>query len=216
VGAPALGEWVVAKRGALVSRWEDELVDAFVAELGEVDGPGVDALITAWSDGLGALSPRLELRERLLRSAPSEGRYERFVAQVAALMDLDARGAAALLDGIDRPSSWVPGPLPDVSLYHVQGGPRVADAITGFVRLPQNAVFPEHRHLGDEAVLVVQGSFVDGVTGAIHRPGDVVHMPAGSAHDFRARPGPALVYLVVVRDGVQIGDVVMRADDPRM
>ncbi len=197
-----------------MSRWEDELVDAFVADLGEAEE--TDALVAVWADQLGGVRSRVDLRDRLLASAPTDGRYERFVAEVATLMDLDEAGAAALLDGIDRPSSWVPGPLPEIGLYHIEGGPRVADAITGFVRLPQNAVFPEHRHLGDEEVLVIQGSFVDGVTGAVHRPGEVVHMPAGSAHDFQARPGPALVYLVVVRDGVQIGELVMRADDPRM
>jgi hypothetical protein len=50
----------------------------------------------------------------------------------------------------------------------------------------------------------------------VHRPGDVVRMPASSAHDFRARPGPALVYLVVLETGVRIGDVVLRADDPKL
>lgn len=197
-----------------MSRWEDELVDAFLADLGASDG--LDPLVDAATWASGAAPLPAGMREAILASARTEGRHERFARDVARLLDVDEGRARELLDGIDRSESWVAGPLPDVSLYHLEGGPQVADAITGFVRLPQNAIFPEHRHLGDEAVLVVQGSFVDGVSGAIHRPGDVVHMPAGSAHDFRARPGPALVYLVVVRDGVQIGDVIMRADDPRM
>jgi quercetin dioxygenase-like cupin family protein len=82
--------------------------------------------------------------------------------------------------------------------------------------MPQGAVFPEHKHLGDEAVLVVQGSFEDGVSGRVYRAGDVVRMGAGSSHDFRARPGPALVYLVVLAEGLQIGDAVFGPDDPAM
>lgn len=192
-----------------MSRWEDELVDRFLAELPEDD---VDALVSA----LGADSaPLASIRDALLAEARTEGRFDRFAARVAELLDLDERQASALLDGIGCVESWTDGPAPGVDVFHVQGGPKVANAITGFVRMAGGVVFPEHRHLGDELVLVIQGSFEDGVTGRVHRAGESVPMPAGTAHDFRARPGPALVYLVVLEDGLQIGEHVVRADDPR-
>lgn len=194
-----------------MSRWEDELVDPFLADLSDEDG--IDALAEGISE---EIVPRASLRDAILAAAKVDGRLDRFAALVAELLDVSEARASSLLDGIARPDAWIDGPVPGVSLYHVQGGPKVAGAATGFARMSGGVVFPEHEHLGDEVVLVVQGSFEDGVTGRVHRPGDVVRMPAGSAHDFRARPGPALVYLIVLQTGVKIGEHVLRADDPRL
>lgn len=195
-------------RGVVVSRWEDELLDAFLAELPE---ESVDTLARVGPD----VRPSASLRDALLADAQTEGRFDRFAATVAGLLDVEPERARALLDGIGRTTSWTDGPVPSVDVYHVEGGPAVADAITGFVRMSAGVRFPAHRHLGDEVVLVIQGSFEDGVSGRVHRAGEAVSMPAGSEHDFRARPGPALVYLVVLREGLQIGDEVLRPDDPR-
>ncbi len=194
-----------------MSRWEDDLVDPFLADL-EDQAVELGALALALED----VAPPASLRDAILGAARIEGRLDRFAALVAELLDVSEARASQLLDGIARPESWTEGPAPGVTLYHVEGGPRVAGSVTGSVHMPAGAEFPEHEHLGEEAVLVVQGSFEDGVTGAVHRPGDVVRMPAGSAHSFRARPGPALVYLVVLGVGVRIGELVMRADDPRL
>jgi putative transcriptional regulator len=193
-----------------VSRWEDELLDAFLADLPE---DGVDALVAA-VEGEGVAPPAL--RADLLREARLEGRFHRFAARVADLLDVSEETARALLDGIGRAESWGDGGVPGVDLYHVEGGPAVANAITGFVRMSAGADFPEHTHLGDEVVLVIQGSFQDGASGRVHRAGEAVHMPEGTAHGFRVRPGPALVYLVVLQEGLKIGDMVRRADDPDM
>ncbi|MCC6523859.1 MAG: cupin domain-containing protein [Polyangiaceae bacterium] len=161
------------------------------------------------------LSPSRGLRGRLMQSTAS-GRLARFAVRVAALLDLGAAEAAALLDAVDRPSSWGPGPGPGIALFHVAGGPAVRGAIAGFVRIERGQAFPSHRHLGPEAVLVVQGAFRDEASGAVVRAGDVARMPAGSEHALAVVPGPALVYLAVVADGVDIGGLVLRPDDGRL
>lgn len=161
------------------------------------------------------LAPSLGLRGRLMQSTAS-GRLARFAVRVAALLDLGAAEAAALLDAVDRPSSWGPGPGPGIALFHVAGGPAVRGAITGFVRIERGQAFPSHRHLGSEAVLVVQGALRDDTSGAVVRTGDVARMPAGSEHALSVVPGPALVYLAVVADGVDIGGLVLRPDDGRL
>lgn len=196
-----------------MSRWEDELVDPFLSDVSEED---VEGVVSAIDRELAEVAPAPSLRDALLSIARTEGRFDRFARVVAELLDVSEARATELLDGIAREDVWVGSPIPDVRLYHLEGGPKVAGAITGFVRMPQGAVFPEHKHLGDEAVLVVQGSFEDGVSGRVYRAGDVVRMGAGSSHDFRARPGPALVYLVVLAEGLQIGDAVFGPDDPAM
>lgn len=192
------------------SRWEDDLLDPF---LGDLPDGEVESLALALSE---EVAPRASLRDAIVGAAKLEGRLDRFAALVAELLDVSEERASALLDGIARPESWTAGPVPGVTLYHVEGGPKVRGMATGFTRMPAGTVFPEHEHLGEETVLVVSGSFEDGVTGRVHRPGDVVRMPAHSAHGFRARPGPALVFLVVLDVGLKIGDLVIGADDPRL
>ena len=77
--------------------------------------------------------------------------------------------------------------------------------------------FPPHTHLGDEAVLVIQGYYVDDVSGQEYGPGDVARLPGGSAHSFSVlAASTGLLYLAVIQEGLQIGDEVMRYDDPRM
>lgn len=195
-----------------MSRWEDDLIDEF---LSEVPPDEVEALSEALA-GTGAGPGATDVRARLLSDATTEGRFERFVSAAADLLDVDAAKMRQLLDRIGDPSSWYASKLPDVSLIDLEGGPRVADAITGFIRMPAGAVFPEHAHLGDEQVLVLQGSFLDGVSGQVHRPGELVELPAGTAHDFRVRPGPDLVYMVVAQRGIRIGDEDIGPDDPRV
>lgn len=191
-----------------MSHWEDELIDDFLADVPDED---LEALGAAT---LGAASPAPELRARLLASATLAHRFDRFAAGAAELLDVDEATARSLLDGIADPSSWHGSPVPGVELYDLAGGPAVADAIRGFVRMQAGAAFPEHEHLGDETVLVVQGSFEDGVSGEVHRAGDVVRKAAGTRHDFLVRPGPDLVYLVVLPTGVRIGDQVIGPNDP--
>jgi quercetin dioxygenase-like cupin family protein len=188
-----------------VSHWEDELEDRFLAELDPADAEALARL--------GRGKAPSDLRAKILAGASLEGRFDRFAAQTAELLVIDEARAKALLDGIGRAESWEPSPLPGIDLFHVDGGPGTEDAITGFVRIPAGAGFPEHEHLGDEAVLVIQGSVEDTVSGAIHRPGDVARMAAGTAHGLKVRPGADFVYLSVVQRGVKIGDAVFRPDD---
>lgn len=189
-----------------MSHWEDELEDRFLAELAPADAEALARL----AEGGAAPSG---LRAKLLANATLEGRFDHHAASVAELLNLDEARAKALLDGIGRPESWQASPIPQVELFHVEGGPGTEAAITGFVRMPAGAGFPEHEHLGDEAVLIVQGSVLDSVSGAIHRPGDVARMPSGTTHALQVRPGPDLVYLSVVHTGVKIGDHVFGPDD---
>ncbi|UJR82262.1 cupin domain-containing protein [Sandaracinus amylolyticus] len=157
---------------------------------------------------------RKEPRDRLVASARATSRFDDLEREVASLLDLDVRAAGALLLRVDDASSWTEGPAPGVRLFHVEGGPAVASAVTGFVRVEAGREFPEHEHLGDERVLVIQGALRDS-HGHVVRRGEIAPMPAGSAHSFEAIGPLPLVYLVVVRDGVRIGHDVIGPDDPR-
>jgi quercetin dioxygenase-like cupin family protein len=198
------------------------IVEAEVSEPSEVDpfvreclqaGIGIDVVGAALGASCDLRRPSPGARARLL-GATESGRLGRFAAAVGRLMDVAEHGARALLDGIDRATSWEPGPADGIALFHISGGPAVANAVTGFVRVRAGVEFPRHTHLGDEVVLVVQGGFRDGEDGSTAHVGDEVRRTAGTSHALTALDGPDLIYLAVIQDGVDIGGQVMRAGDP--
>ncbi len=170
-----------------------------------LSGSGLPVGVEGLTDALAALSlglvpaaPATDGRARLLAAAASpERRFAPFIARLARLIDVAQDRAAALLASLARPDVWERF-TPAVELVHLDGGPAVADADVGFVRVAAGGAFPVHRHLGPERVLVLQGSYRDS-GGDVFRAGDIVDLPAGSAHDFVALDGPDLVYAVVVR-----------------
>ncbi len=188
----------------------DDFLDRFLLEF-----EGADVL-PVLSELQPSRQPSPNLRARLLQQATHEGRLSRFAETAAEMLDLTSEAAQALLDRIDDPSVWSPGLAPAMTLFHVQGGPRVQGAITGFVRIESGAGFPDHEHLGDEEVLIIQGTCLDSIEGKVYRPGDRVRMASGSAHSFEVRPGPAFLYLAVVFNGIRVGDQDLRPDDPRL
>lgn len=154
------------------------------------------------------------LMERLRQSAAQTPRLGHHGADVAAALGISEAQAVDVLRHVDSPERWSGSPWPGVSLYHLEahlpGVPLLQEAIVGLIRVAAGTTFPDHEHLGEEEVLILQGSCAFNDADGVARPGDRVVRHAGSHHDFTVRPGPDLVYLAVVRGGVRFGDVVMR------
>jgi quercetin dioxygenase-like cupin family protein len=67
--------------------------------------------------------------------------------------------------------------------------------------------FPEHEHLGEETVLVLQGAFTEPGSGRTVRAGETDVLSAQSSHTFHAPPdGPDLLMLQVTAVGVRVGE----------
>lgn len=198
-------------------RSDDPALDAFLDEALDgdaLDGDAADAL-SVLLDDLTPIAPPPSLRARILDAAVPAGRLQRFAATLARMLDVGVAKAEQLLDTFESMPGWEDGPLPGCSRsLWVAGGAATLGSIRGFIRLDPGVTFPEHRHLGDEQVLVLQGSFVDSVTGATARPGDLITLPAGTEHAFTVVDGgPPLLYFVVVREGVELGGVAVRHRD---
>ena len=147
----------------------------------------------------------LELRARLMAALPHTSRFERFADAVAQLLDIERARALRLLDQLDRRDLYNEL-MPGIELLWVQGGPRVADAVRGFVHVAAGVDFPEHEHFGLEHVLVLQGSFIDPSRNLTFRPGDIDTMPAGTSHlHIVPADGPDLLVLSVIQKGVAVG-----------
>lgn len=158
-------------------------------------------------------TPDAGLLERIYRTTKAEARFERFADAVATLLDVSRPRALAMLERLEEEAAWERGFLPGMVLQHAAGGPAVEAAVTGFVRLAEGSVFPEHEHLGTERVLILQGRCQDGESS--FGPGDYVEMGAGSVHDFRVLPGPDFLYLAVVDVGLKVAGMVIGPEDPR-
>ncbi len=139
-------------------------------------------------------SPAL-LHSRLVTSVASEP-YAPLVPRLAELFDVGRDTVGRLLRKLSDATAWVEM-APGILLLHVDGGPRLAGAEVGFVRIAANQSFPPHRHLGEEVTVVLEGSYLDS-RGATFGPGDRVANSRDSSHSFRAGPERDLLFAVVV------------------
>ncbi|MBX3249336.1 MAG: cupin domain-containing protein [Myxococcales bacterium] len=155
------------------------------------------------------------VRARLLESSHREHRFPDLVSLIARDADLPAVCAADLLCAVDDPSRWSPGPAPGVTLLHFDGGPKTADAITGFVRVEPGHFFPEHDHAGVEIGVVLQGALRDTATGAVHERGARVVTHPGTAHALEVVSRAPAIYLAIAHVGVIVGGQLIGPDDAR-
>lgn len=186
---------------------ERDLLEELVAE--EAD---LAAALSSLEDALPKAAPSSALRDRLMNGATLEGRFDRHISQVEELLDLGPTRAKELLDSIDTPGVFAPE-LPGVEFYWLEGGPKTRGCVRGFVRVDQSAELPDHGHLGEENILVLQGVYIDDSGRRLH-PGEVLSSPKDSTHGFGvARGGADLLMLVVVRGGYEIaGQVILPRD----
>jgi hypothetical protein len=193
------------------SRESARILDAFLEETLEESDARLDFELLLAAE---PARPSSALKDRLLGTLAVTHRFDDLEARVAELADVSRERARALLLEVDERSVWEHGAFPGVDIFHFTGGPTVANAITGFLRVAPGVAFPEHEHVGDEKVLVMTGALEDS-TGAVYHPGAVVEMPGGSHHAFRSL-GPALLLLMtVVQGGVIIGGERIPPGDPR-
>jgi quercetin dioxygenase-like cupin family protein len=151
------------------------------------------------------VEPRVGLRGAVLGTIASRSRLAGFLDRLATFFDLAHERAAELLrEASGDARSWQALPGSAARLFHLAGGPRVAAADCGLVRLEPGARFPGHRHRGDEWSLVLAGEAVEEETGARWAPGDLVHRSVETAHAFSAVGSEPLVFAVVLYGGFEL------------
>ena len=110
-------------------------------------------------------------------------RYAPFFDRLGKVWDLPVDRVVAVLERAKSPGAWRKAALPGLRLLDVAGGERVRDADVHLVRFSPGMRFPRHRHPGDEALFVLEGSYRD-TSGRVVGPGDLHEMAAGSEHGF--------------------------------
>lgn len=164
----------------------------------------------ALRDALSALVPPAKappqlLRERLLATVVRPRlRFAPLFGALCELFDLGDTDLAGLFERAASPNAWQSSAVPGTELLHLQGGPRVALADNGLVRVAAGARFPTHRHLGLERVLVLDGGYRDEPSGRLYLPGDWQEMPAETTHAYTALPERPLLFAVSLVAGVDV------------
>lgn len=171
---------------------------ALAAELGTYqDAAG------SLGEGLAPVTPSPDIKARLLASVGG-GRFEAFATRMAGLFEVTVERARELLGLIERPASWVTQ-LPGIALIHFEGGPALANADCGFLRVAAGTIFPPHTHLGDEMVTVLAGQMKDLVSGHIVNPGEDYGQKTGTTHYFQAVGDEELIYASRALEGIEVG-----------
>lgn len=153
------------------------------------------------------MPPSGDLRARLLAALEPDTRFEGFIDRLSRLFDLPASHIRELLVSLDKlqESTWVESGMEGILFRHLDGGPRVAAADCGFVRVEPGCSYPAHRHLGEEWKLILTGEAQED-SGKIWVPGDLVYKSAGSTHAFRLIGDEALIFAVVLHEGFALLD----------
>jgi len=142
------------------------------------------------------------------KTTPFGGYLDSFMV----MFDLDMDRSSEILKKAASQDSdtFASCPIPGAQLFYFSGGPRVATATCGVLKIAAGAVFPSHQHEGDEHVLVLQGHATEN-SGRIYQPGDVVHQKQGSRHSFRAHSDGPLLFAVVLEKSNKwlIGQIVL-------
>lgn len=157
----------------------------------------------------------VDLKKRLMQTINNAHPLDRFCSKVARLLQISLERASTYINQLNNPQSWEMLPLPGVSLYHVEGGPNLSNAITGFVRLRRGAVFPDHEHAGVEHLLVLQGTLLNSGKDA-YGPGDIFIMDEDTHHYLEAGPDEDVLYLSVIDKGIRMFGVFIDPDSPLM
>lgn len=205
----------------MTSRVLDLLPEYILGTLSEADRRDVEAALAgspelraeaaSMADAFGALAlalppapPAPHVRARLLASIQGPERFMPFARALAGHFDLAVERVQALIRAIDdQLTVWDQGPMPGIELMHFSGGPRVATADVGFVKLPKGLHFPWHRHLGREINYVMQGSLRD-YDGKVYGPGEAIIKETGTEHEFFVGDDAGALIAVVVFEGFEI------------
>jgi anti-sigma factor ChrR (cupin superfamily) len=160
------------------------------------------------------VAPSPAVKTRLLASV-GLGRFEAFAQRLGTLYDVTVEKAREILGLIERPSSWEPQ-IPGVALVHFQGGPAYAAADCGFIRLAPGAIFPPHKHIGDEACVVLEGALRDATNDRTLKAGDEYFQATGTQHYLINEGDVECIFAARAMHGIEVAGAPARPSKPRV
>lgn len=168
----------------------------------------LDTLQQATGQLITPVAPAASVKARLMASVGG-GRFETLSQRMASLFDVTVDKARELLGLIERPASWEAS-APGIGLVHFDGGPACAGADCGFVRLAPGATFPLHKHLGEEASLILAGTLRDATSGRVLAPGDELLQAEGTEHVLVNEGTEDCIFAARAMNGIEVAGAPAR------
>jgi len=155
------------------------------------------------------VEPSPDVKSRLLASIGA-GRFDAFADRMAKLFDVTVARGRELLGLIERAVSWEQQPVPGIALVHFDGGPAYAAADCGFIRLAPGAIFPPHKHLGEEVSILLAGSLRDATNNRVLHAGDELVQAEGSEHYLICEGTEDCIFAARAINGIAIAGTPVR------
>lgn len=174
--------------------------EATAVERAVAADPALAAELDSYLGMIPPVAPSPGLKAQLLASAGG-GRFETFSTRMSSLFDVSVDRARELLALVERETAWE-HPVPGVHLIHFAGGPAHAAADCGFVRVDPGGTFPWHKHLGEEIMVVLEGTVRDH-RGQTWVPGDEIAQNLDDEHELIAGPDGVL-YVARAQNGIEV------------
>jgi anti-sigma factor RsiW len=146
------------------------------------------------ASALPPVAPSPAVRRRLLDSLHGPDRFCAFFGPLARYFDLGVEAVRNLLARIDDPTAWEASPSPWIKLIHFEGGPALAGADAGLVRVSAGKIFPRHSHQGPELAFVLEGRMIK--NGRTYLPGDIDEVSTDEIHEYTVGEEQDLVVMV--------------------
>jgi quercetin dioxygenase-like cupin family protein len=159
----------------------------------ELDPLVLDALASA----LAPKAPAAGLRARLFGRIGGRDRFLPFIDRLITLFDLGEDDTRREIDALTDPTAEWEDLIDGCRFRDFEGGPALGEAHAGLIRLQPGSVFPNHRHVGTERMLLLQGRVRD-TAGNEYRAGDAIVSDDGSEHEMVAIGDEEVIYAAVV------------------
>lgn len=145
------------------------------------------------------MAPSMGLKQTLMASLNTKTPFHGYVERFMKYFDLKRSDVEALFNTlVNSPDTlFESSPLPKTYIFYFDGGPSVAHATCGLVKIKAGSIFPAHTHQGKEWMLILQGTAVNN-KGIRHLPGDTVFSDKGSSHSLRISKQEDFIFAVVL------------------
>jgi anti-sigma factor ChrR (cupin superfamily) len=162
----------------------------------------VERSLAALAFTLPPQAPSSDGKSRLLAAVETSDRLSRFIAPVAEIFGLAKEKVGQIFGAIADHAKWEPA-MPGVRLFHFEGSTTFPAMDTGLVVFEAGIHFPKHRHLADEHIYVLQGSYHDLESGETFRPGQRAFRAKGTVHAFDVAKDEDLI-VVTAQNGFEL------------
>jgi len=148
-------------------------------------------------------APPDSLRQAILLPFDGVQRYAMYAERIAELFSCSVEKVMSLFGLLDTEEEWSKGPAKETHLLHAKLDSEPKGTWMGFIRLQPGCIFPTHRHLGREHLLILTGGYTNDA-GDEFWPGDEDANESGTVHGLVVHKEVACIAALISENGFKI------------